>query len=78
MQTKLLVQAQWVWTRSIIHDCSVNLKIIVQKRLAQDETRTELEVEVINEWMLQNGPTSIAYLVGQCDTRSEIVAALRR
>ena len=67
-KARLLSDAWSLWNlKSVSHDYKSDLKMILKRPLGIDELRTELEIEVLYKWMVQNAegdPTNIAHLLG--------------
>ena len=80
--SRLLAQAWSRWTaNTVTHDYSKDLRTILSRPLASDELRTELEIEILHKWVIQNAqkePTNIAQFLGNCNKRSVIIATLQQ
>jgi CRP-like cAMP-binding protein len=79
---RLLQQAWGIWTRNtnVIHDYVVDLLTIMSRILRDDEYRTELEIEVVCKWVLQNqaiDPTGLAYSLHRCSSRVAVINAIQ-
>lgn len=68
-KARILQQAWKKWTsETVSHNYTSDLKIILSKQLDSDELRTELEIEVLYKWVIQNCDkdfTNIAHLLGR-------------
>jgi len=72
--------AYWVKNANVIHDYAKDVRVILSRPLKSDELRSELEIEVMYKWVLQNysvDPTGIAHSVHACKSRAAIIAVFQ-
>ena len=72
---------KWVYVTDVHHDYQNDMITILSRPLAEDELRTELEVEVIFKWVLQNhhvDPTGLAYTLYMCKSKVAIVNCIQQ
>lgn len=79
---RLLQQALEQWTRAtnVVHDYTIDLRIILARQRNVTESLDELEIEVLYKWMIQNyasDPTGIANLLKSCRKKEAVVQALQ-
>ena len=73
--------SRWTKHTGVIHDYLADVITILSRPLAATELRTELEVEVIFKWVLQDyalDPTGIAYTLYMCMSKRSIVGLIQR
>lgn len=80
---RILEQAWARWTKStgISHDYETDARIILSRKLHDDELRTELEIEVLYKWIASIkdiDPTGIATTIYMTKKKSAIYSALQQ
>jgi hypothetical protein len=81
---RLLQQAWSKWVKNVnppvVHDYTSDLKTILMRQLANDEMRSELEIEVLYKWAMQHAdkdPTGVASILCFCKRKNVVVRALQ-
>jgi hypothetical protein len=79
---KLLSAAWNYWTRNtgVSHDYTADIRSILSRPICDWELRTELEIEVMYKWVLQNcnkDPTGLAFFLRSLKRRDAIVRVLQ-
>lgn len=79
---RLLTQAweQWITTVKIVHDYTIDARIILSKTRGEDEPLDELEIEVLHKWIIQykdEDPTGLSALLTSCRSKSAKMSALQ-
>lgn len=83
IRQRILTQAWRVLTRNteVKHDYEVDARVILSRKLPEEELRTELEIEILFKWIYQTkdiDPTGIANTIFLCKKRSAIYNALQQ
>lgn len=82
-RNRLLQQAWnfWIKNTCIVHDYTADVISILSNPIGVSEMRTELELEVMYKWALQQShlcPTGLAYNLSQCRSRNAVVNVLQQ
>ena len=80
---RLLSQAWEVWISgaNVVHDYTIDARIILSRQRGEDEPFDELEVEVLHKWIFQNkakDPTGLAALLSSCRSKAAKIQALQQ
>jgi CRP-like cAMP-binding protein len=70
----------WVNNTGVFHNYKQDVITILSRIIPEDELRTELEIEIIFKWVLQNhhiDPTGIAYTLYMCNSKAAIIKAIQ-
>ena len=83
IRQRMLTQAWRILTKNtgVLHDYETDAKIILSRKLPEEELRTELEIEVLFKWIYMTkdkDPTGIANSIFLCKKRSAIYNALQQ
>lgn len=71
---------KWIQNSNVIHNYTVDLRIILSRQRADEEFLSELEIHALSKWVNQNyylDPTGIAFLLKSCKKKQLIVMALQ-
>lgn len=79
---RILKQAWQYWTKNanVIHDYSLDVRMILSRAISPYAKRTELEIEVLYKWCQQKAPldsTSICHAVVTCKKKDAIICVLQ-
>jgi CRP-like cAMP-binding protein len=83
IRQRMLTQAWRMLTRNtkVNHDYELDAKVILSRKLPDEELRTELEIEILFKWIYATkdmDPTGIANTIFLCKKRSAVYNALQQ
>ncbi len=71
----------WIERTGVKHDYEADVRMILSRKIPEDDFRTELEIEVLYKWIVQVkdiDPTGIASTIFQCKRKAVIYEALQQ
>ena len=83
IRQRILTQAWRILTQNtrVKHDYELDARVILSRKLPEDELRTELEIEILFKWIYNTkdiDPTGIANTIYLCKKRSAVYNALQQ
>ena len=83
IRQRMLTQAWRILTHNtgVKHDYELDARVILSRKLPDDELRTELEIETLFKWIYSTkdiDPTGIANTIYLCKKRSAVYSALQQ